>query len=85
VTDTGAGISAANQARVFEPFFQVDSELARRTTGPGLGLYVSRALITAHGGTLTLTSQPGQGTAVTIRLPKSRLIQPSSSNETQCP
>jgi signal transduction histidine kinase len=73
VIDSGIGIAEADQKRVFEPFVQLDSGLARRTGGSGLGLYVTRALLTAHGGELTLTSRPGQGTTVILQLPASRL------------
>jgi signal transduction histidine kinase len=76
VADTGIGISEADQERVFEPFFQVDSGLSRRTSGSGLGLYFARALIGAHGGTLTLSSRQGHGTTVVVRLPRNRLVEP---------
>ena len=54
---------------MFEPFTQLDSTLARRYQGVGLGLYVSRALVAGHGGRLTLHSRPGEGTTAEIRLP----------------
>jgi signal transduction histidine kinase len=75
ISDTGIGIPEADLDRVFEPFFQVDSGLSRRAAGTGLGLYFCRSLITAHGGALTLASRPGQGTTVTLRLPRSRLME----------
>ena len=74
VRDTGIGISEADLDRVFEPFTQLDSSLARRFQGAGLGLYVSRALVTGHGGKLVLRSTPGEGTTAEIRLPADRLV-----------
>jgi signal transduction histidine kinase len=74
VSDTGIGIPVLDLERVFEPFTQLDSSLARRFQGAGLGLYVSRALVVGHGGELTLSSVPGKGTAAEICLPANRLI-----------
>ena len=74
VHDTGIGIPAEDIDRVFEPFTQLDSTLARRFQGAGLGLYVSRALIAGHGGELSLRSVPGTGTTAEICLPAERLV-----------
>lgn len=74
VRDTGIGIPEDDISRMFEPFTQVDSTLARRFQGAGLGLYVSRALVAGHGGSLALSSVPGQGTSAEIRLPAERVI-----------
>ncbi len=74
VPDTGIGIPEDDIERVFEPFTQLDSTLARRYQGAGLGLYVSRALIAGHGGELSLRSAPGTGTIAEIRLPADRLV-----------
>jgi two-component system CheB/CheR fusion protein len=65
VADTGPGIPAELHERVFEPFFTTRSQ----TGGSGLGLSLCRSIIEAHGGTLSLTSQVGQGTTVHITLP----------------
>ena len=73
VSDTGIGIPADKIPLVFEPFTQIDSGLARRYEGSGLGLYFSRALVQAHGGTLSLHSLVGQGTTAEIHLPAHRL------------
>ena len=72
--DTGIGISEEDLDRVFEPFTQLDSSLARRFQGAGLGLYVSRAFVTGHGGKLVLRSTPAKGPTAEIRLPADRLI-----------
>ena len=76
VTDSGIGIAESDIERAFEPFTQLDSTLARRFEGAGLGLYMSRALAEGHGGRLRLHSRPGVGTTAELRLPGSRLIWP---------
>jgi signal transduction histidine kinase len=73
VRDTGIGIPEGDLERVFEPFTQLDSTLARRYQGAGLGLYIARAMVTGHAGTLTLRSRPGEGTTAEIRLPAERV------------
>jgi PAS domain S-box-containing protein len=65
VADTGAGIPPEARRRIFEPFFTT------KARGTGLGLAVARRVIEEHGGTIEVTSQPGQGTTFTIRLPLS--------------
>ena len=69
VADTGIGIAAEHIAQVMMPFGQVDGALSREHRGTGLGLPLAKDLIELHGGSLTLESQPGAGTTVTIRLP----------------
>lgn len=69
VTDTGIGIPADQVDRVFEEFHQVRNALQARTTGTGLGLGYARRLAEILGGTLTLASELGRGTTVTLRLP----------------
>ncbi len=69
VADTGGGIPAEAQARVFEPFQQADTTLSRRHEGAGLGLTITRALVERHGGAIDLSSTPGSGTTVTVRFP----------------
>lgn len=65
VTDSGQGMSAETLARAFEPFFST-KEPGR---GSGLGLVVARQIVTDHGGTIEVASEPGHGTEFTIRLP----------------
>ena len=74
VQDTGIGIEAKDLERVFEPFTQLDSALARRFPGSGLGLHLCRALTEAQGGTLVLLSAPGEGTTARITFPPSSLL-----------
>ena len=69
IIDTGIGITAADAQRLFQPFVQVDSSLNRRHTGTGLGLSLVRRLVMAHGGYVTLHSQPDQGSCFTVHLP----------------
>ncbi|WP_149823944.1 sensor histidine kinase [Streptomyces tailanensis] len=68
ITDSGPGIPADDQARVFDRFYRVDKARSRDRGGSGLGLAVARSLIRAHGGTIDLTSVPGT-TTFTVRLP----------------
>lgn len=79
VTDTGIGIAAADQKRVFEPFVQVESELNRRFEGTGLGLPLVRSLAEQHGGRIVLQSTPGKGTRIAVRFPGNRLEHPEVS------
>jgi PAS domain S-box-containing protein len=69
VSDTGIGISAADQAKLFKPFIQVDSSLARRYNGTGLGLVMVKRLADLHGGATALQSAAGQGAKFTVWLP----------------
>jgi signal transduction histidine kinase len=75
VRDTGIGIEAKDLERVFEPFTQIDSALARRFPGSGLGLHLCRALTEAQGGTLELESKPGLGTTARIAFPASGIFE----------
>ena len=69
IEDTGIGIEQAHQARVFEAFHQADGGVTRRHAGTGLGLAITRQLVNLMHGSLTLQSEPGVGTRVTLRLP----------------
>ena len=68
VCDRGAGISAAEQRRIFEPFYRVGSELTRETRGAGLGLALVRRLARAHGGDVSVRSAAGDGATFVVRL-----------------
>ncbi len=68
VADSGIGISSDRQQAVFEAFRQADSSITRRYGGTGLGLAISDRLVKMMGGTLTLVSQPGQGSALRFAL-----------------
>jgi two-component system, OmpR family, sensor histidine kinase BaeS len=69
VSDTGVGIEPRDLARIFERFYRVDSSRSRETGGSGIGLSIARAIVEAHGGTLTAASEPGRGSCFTIDLP----------------
>jgi signal transduction histidine kinase len=59
--------------RVFEAFIQLDGGFGRRHNGIGLGLTLSRAIAEAHGGQVTLSSRPGEGTVASLILPVERV------------
>lgn len=69
VRDHGVGLTELDQERIFERFYRVDSALSRKTQGTGLGLYLAKAIVEAHGGTISVTSKPGQGSTFTLTLP----------------
>jgi signal transduction histidine kinase len=71
ITDTGPGIAPENQARIFEPFVQVDGKLTREHSGTGLGLAVSQVLARLLGGDLSITSAVGHGSTFRLSLPRS--------------
>jgi two-component system, NtrC family, sensor kinase len=71
VADTGIGLTAEQQAKLFKEFTQADSLTARRYGGTGLGLALSRTLARMMGGDVTVTSGPGKGSVFTVRLPAS--------------
>jgi len=70
VADTGVGIAAADQARVFEEFAQVRSDVTPEHEGTGLGLTLSRKLVELHGGTIRVESELGKGSTFTFTLPE---------------
>jgi signal transduction histidine kinase/DNA-binding response OmpR family regulator/putative methionine-R-sulfoxide reductase with GAF domain len=69
VSDTGIGMTAEQQAKLFEEFTQADATTAQRFGGTGLGLAIARKLARMMGGDVTVTSEPGKGSAFTVRLP----------------
>jgi signal transduction histidine kinase/CheY-like chemotaxis protein len=69
VADTGPGIAAEDQARIFEPFQQLDASIRRRHGGSGLGLAISKRFVEMHAGKLWLESKLGEGTTFYFSLP----------------
>jgi two-component system, OmpR family, sensor histidine kinase SenX3 len=69
VADKGIGIPAAEQARIFEPFYRASAVVAAQIQGAGLGLSLVQRIIEAHGGRVGVESTPGSGSAFTISLP----------------
>ena len=76
VTDSGAGISAENQERVFERFYRIDPSRSRETGGTGLGLSIVKHVAKIHRGDVKLFSQLGVGSTFTIRIPLATASDP---------
>ena len=70
VTDTGIGIPEDEVAQVFSRFYRASSATRRAIPGTGLGLVIARAIVEGHGGTISLESSEGEGTRVTVTLPR---------------
>ena len=68
ICDTGIGISAAERAHIFEPFYRVDKSRSRQMGGAGLGLATAKAIVQKHGGTLTVQENPNGGTIFEVVL-----------------
>lgn len=73
ITDTGMGMSPAEVDQLFERFFRTQSAKEGNIQGTGLGLAITKMIVEAHGGTITLTSEPDVGTSFTISVPASGL------------
>jgi signal transduction histidine kinase len=69
VEDRGLGIAADDRRHIFEPFYRGREALSRQIQGSGLGLHLVRRIVEAHGGTVTVQSEPGRGSTFTIDLP----------------
>jgi signal transduction histidine kinase len=72
VADTGVGIPQEELGQVFSRFYRASSATRRAIPGTGLGLVIARAIVEGHGGTISLESTEGEGTRVTVTLPRSR-------------
>lgn len=69
VTDSGIGVSPADQVRIFERFYKSDRARTRTTSGSGLGLAIAKTIVEMHRGTISVESEPNRGTTVSVRLP----------------
>lgn len=74
VEDTGIGISAEHQLKIFKAFEQADGSIQRQYAGTGLGLTISRQLVELHGGSLSVTSSLGEGSVFSFSIPKGALV-----------
>jgi PAS domain S-box-containing protein len=81
VRDTGIGIAPEDMQMVLAPFGQVESAFSRKHHGAGLGLPLSRSLTELHGGALTIESEVGVGTTVTVTLPAARVTPAPAADE----
>lgn len=80
VTDTGVGISPADQAAIFDEFAQVRRQVARRQReGTGLGLAIAKRIVEAHDGNISITSAPGQGSTFTFTVPTKQRVSTAVS------
>jgi signal transduction histidine kinase len=75
ISDTGIGMEPDRIGHALEPFKQLDSRLARRFEGVGLGLPLANALMQLHQGRLSIQSVPGAGTTVTVDFPPERTVE----------
>lgn len=75
VWDTGIGINQADIAIIFDSFVQLDGSLSRKAEGTGLGLTLVQRLVRLHGGTISVESEPGQGTRFIVSLPQHASVQ----------
>ena len=73
VADTGIGVPAEAQQRLFDPFERAHRAGVAGVEGTGLGLAITKGLVLLHGGTIALDSEVGRGTTVTVALPASRV------------
>jgi two-component system sensor histidine kinase VicK len=72
VSDTGIGIPEDKQEKLFERFYQVDSSMTRRYGGTGMGLAIAKEIVEAHGGRITVKSEPGKGSKFCFTLPTAK-------------
>jgi PAS domain S-box-containing protein len=69
VKDQGVGMNDSEQERIFDRFYRVDGALSRKTQGTGLGLYLAKAIVEAHGGKISVDSAPGKGSTFYFSIP----------------
>ncbi|MCZ6637693.1 MAG: HAMP domain-containing sensor histidine kinase, partial [Alphaproteobacteria bacterium] len=84
VIDTGIGVALEDIPRILQPFTQAENSLTRRHQGTGLGLPLAKTLVELHGGYLDFQSEVDQGSTVTVRFPKERILK-NFSKKTAAP
>jgi two-component system, OmpR family, sensor kinase len=82
VSDSGPGIPPEHQARIFDRFYRIDDSRSRNVGGTGLGLSIVHSIVTAHGGTVNLSSQPGRTTFIISLSPESERSKPVHRDRT---
>ena len=85
VIDTGIGVALEDIPRILQPFTQAENSLTRRHEGTGLGLPLAKTLVELHGGYLDFQSEAGQGSTVTVRFPKERILKTFSKKKAAPP
>jgi PAS domain S-box-containing protein len=80
VQDTGIGLTPDEQAELFTPFFRAQHDMTQGVGGTGLGLAITRALVELHGGAITVTSVPGQGSTFSVTLPTPQEPEETAAN-----
>jgi two-component system OmpR family sensor kinase len=81
VRDTGPGMPGDEAGRIFERFYRSDPARTRTSGGSGLGLSIVAAIVEAHGGTVSASSAPGEGMAVTVRIPNGANLMDTTPDE----
>ena len=79
VADRGPGMTTEQASRVFERFYRTDDARTRASGGTGLGLAIASSLAAAHGGELTVDTEPGHGAAFHLRLPQPETLQATAT------
>ena len=83
VVDRGIGIAAADQSRIFDPFYRAADVVEARLQGAGLGLSLVKRIVEAHGGQVSVKSQPGQGSAFTVVHPRLRSVNEETAGSAE--
>ena len=85
ISDTGIGISDADQSKLFTKFFRADNSSTREESGTGLGLFITRHLIEAHGGKIWVESEEGKGTIFSFTLPQAGVENGHEDSQLKAP